>query len=175
MSDGAALVAQDTLQMNLNDLTLTKAYIESGLNGDLTYDTGYDRSSVVQAWEAENLSGFDETKVTYFADPRYTSTDDFNLFQSQDNTQCGYNSYFMRGQLQFDNGSLDKSENWIGFANGGGVCQFPAQNYEYLTMTDPEKIAVYPNNICKAKNARLSLECQSWYEETQYSDIPTVL
>lgn len=55
MAEGAALNAQDTMQLNLNDLNIAKAFIEASLMAPpgLVRNTQYPTTAVVSPWDTK--------------------------------------------------------------------------------------------------------------------------
>lgn len=47
MSEGAALNVQDTMQLNLNDLSIAKAFKEKALAANFTFNENYANDTVI--------------------------------------------------------------------------------------------------------------------------------
>lgn len=77
MSEGAALNVQDIMQLNLNDLSIAKAFKEKTLLGNFTLNENYMNDTVIQSFETEAGVVYPASKVNFFV-PGATSTDEFS-------------------------------------------------------------------------------------------------
>ena len=170
MSEGAALNMQDIMQLNLNDLQIAKAYIEDRLTNQVQLNEGYAMGSdykskfVVQAWDANPVESYGWDKVTFFVDPEFTSTHDFDIAQSLDYQSCMYDSYFLTNLLSFEYGAINKRANWVAY-NSGGICEWPAQYHPYFD-SEYNSSTEEGNRGCGEEESRTwSVFCQEFFQK----------
>lgn len=146
------------MQLNLNDLSIAKAFKEKALAANFVFNENYANDTVIQAFDTEPEVVYSPEQVSFFV-PGTSSFDEYSPSQLVDNKLCRFDQYFMTRVLNFEYGSIPKKQNWFGLESRS-LCQWEATYRDYFDENyDATRMET---NICNIDVAYI--ECQNWYK-----------
>lgn len=78
MTEGAALNVQDTMQLNLNDINIAKAYKELSLKSNFSFNPYFNNQTVVHAYQTLPGVQYSSDQVNFFV-PERTNNETYSL------------------------------------------------------------------------------------------------